>query len=272
MMRVEDTIEMILEERPDESREALKRRVQDKSDELGPTISMEAIAMIVALEIGIEFSIDRKMIGGLEEGMKGLSIKGVVKRIEEPRPFQRKRGGEGSVRGIIVGDSTGTIRLVLWDKQGDFVEEDLLDIGDTVLIDNAVVKAGYKESIELGLEKGGSVTILQRGEGGVEESDPEFIDLSTLEEGMYDVAVKGTILRVSDITSFSRKDKSVGKVINATIENETGSVKVTFWDDFAERMNGIEPGRTLTLTKGYTKVHEEKIEVHSSRKSSLQID
>jgi replication factor A1 len=71
-------------------------------------------------------------------------IAGIVRSTDDITVFDRDDGGEGQVRGIRIQDSTADIRCALW---GDHAEE-LLEIGDPVLLRNVEIKDGFQDDIE----------------------------------------------------------------------------------------------------------------------------
>jgi hypothetical protein len=53
--------------------------------------------------------------------------------------------------------------------------------------------------------------------------------------GQSDVSLRGLVLDTDSIRTFDRDDGSEGRVSNLTLGDETGRIRVTLWDDRADR-------------------------------------
>jgi replication factor A1 len=65
------------------------------------------------------------------------------------------------------------------------------------------------------------------GEGG------ELDNVADIEPGMEEVQFVAKVARVGDVREFERDEGEDGRVLNAELVDESGSVRVTFWDDRA---------------------------------------
>lgn len=74
-----------------------------------------------------------------------------VRQIVPTRPYNRKRGGQGTVARVVLGDATGEIDLVLWDEETNQVAGGPFQPGATLRLAGATVKAGFRGGLELGL-------------------------------------------------------------------------------------------------------------------------
>ncbi len=60
------------------------------------------------------------------------------------------------------------------------------------------------------------------------------------------------VVSISDVREFSRSDGSVGRVANIAVGDETGTIRVSLWDELADLVNEIEVGEHLQIG-GYAK-------------------
>ena len=148
----EQIINLILE-KSNISKEELEKRVNVKLKDLSDLISKEGAAHIIANELGIKLisiPISLKILDVLP-GMRliGLTVK--ILSIYETREFLRN-GKKSRVASILIGDETGTTRLVIWDETqinniANMKEGDILKIKGGYCKENN----GFKE-IHLGNE------------------------------------------------------------------------------------------------------------------------
>lgn len=75
-----------------------------------------------------------------------------VVEIEEPREFTNFRGN-GMVANAKVKDSSGEVKLTLWNEQIDQVE-----VGKTIIIENGWAKE-YRGELQIGAGKFGKITV-----------------------------------------------------------------------------------------------------------------
>ncbi len=61
------------------------------------------------------------------------------------------------------------------------------------------------------------------------------------------------VVSISDVREFSRSDGSKGRVANITVGDETGTIRVSLWDELADLVSEIEVGEHLQIG-GYAKV------------------
>ena len=94
----------------------LDSKIKAKIDKLSGLISKEGAAHIIANELGIklfEQASGRLKIRNILAGMRNVEIVGKVQQVFEVREFQTETRA-GKVGSFIVGDETGTIRVVIW--------------------------------------------------------------------------------------------------------------------------------------------------------------
>lgn len=125
----------------------IEGKIQDKMNQLAGLVSREGAAHIIANEHGVKLfdeETGRLKIQSLLPGMRNVEITGRVRDIFEARAFQSGTR-TGSVGSFVLGDETGTIRIVLWGSQTDRLKE--LDKGMVVKVQFAYVKdnQGRKE-------------------------------------------------------------------------------------------------------------------------------
>ena len=189
-------------------------------------------------EIEQEFS----QIGDLAE-QSDVAIKGVVIRLQDIRTFLRKSDNtEGRLRNFDVGDSTGSIRVTLWGddtalpiNKGDIVKI----IGGNVRYDEYTesgysMNTGFNTQITINPE---NLTIeeLDEFESIREQLRPVPIgQIEQIDDEGKEIDIVGRILSVNDVNEFQRDDGSVGEVRSVMFADESGKVRLSFWNERAK--------------------------------------
>jgi len=146
------------------SREEALRRIKEKVRELGGLIDDEAAALMIAKELGLNLpsrniELGKLKIGDLVEGLRKVEIIGRVLRVSPPLIY-KFRGDRSERAELILGDESGTIRVVLWPPLSNVVRSLKLGVGDAVKISGGVVRK-FREKLEVNLSKGSSLEILK---------------------------------------------------------------------------------------------------------------
>jgi len=184
--------------------EEIKQRIKAKLEELSGLISEEGAAHIVANELGVKLlePAGELTIKDLLAGMRSVDIIGKVKNVYEVRNFSTERRS-GKVGSIIIADTTGTIRVVLWNDQADAIND--LTPGDTVKIKGAYVRNNQGR---LELHLGDNAKIYKNPEGvtvDIDISQPppaQEKHIAELTEQDNNVAITATIVQVFDPRFF----------------------------------------------------------------------
>lgn len=86
---------------------------------------------------------------------------------------------------------------------------------------------------------------------GISVVKQERLDIAHVIPGMQNVDVIGKITKISPVREFST-ERGSGRVANMTIADETGSVRISLWNDEIKSLEGIEVG-DVVRARGYVK-------------------
>lgn len=143
----------------------IEERIQKKLKQLSGLISREGAAHIIANELNVKVFSDitkkKYKINEIPVGLRNIGISGKVIKNYGVREFSTERRS-GKVGSLLVGDETGTIRLVFWDDSltnqiNDIKENDIVKVKGGYVRENQ----GFKE-IHLG--NNSSLSINPEGE------------------------------------------------------------------------------------------------------------
>jgi replication factor A1 len=146
-----------------------------KLKKLEGLVSEEGAAYIVASELGVRLFKDlgsgAVKIGKILSGMRTLECVGKVVRAYPLVTFERKDKTQGKVASVLIGDETGKIRIVLWDKRAELVDTGKIKEGDIVKVRDAYSKESNLGGPEVHL---GRMSNLIINPEGVEVNVDEF--------------------------------------------------------------------------------------------------
>ena len=236
------------------SAEEFREAVEAKVEQMGGLADEETAAMLVAHELGDD---EVGSVADIEAGMAEVNFLAKVLSVGELRTFERDGPDdeEGKVINVEAADETGTVRLAFWDGEAEAVSEGQLDVGDVLKI-NGRPKEGYN-GLEVSVDR---AEVDEETEIDVDPGGEARIETLTL--GQSDVTLTGLVLGTDDVRTFDRDDGSEGKVANLTLGDETGRVRVTLWDDRADRATEIDPGTAVEVVDGYVREREGDLELH----------
>ena len=189
-----------------------------------------------------EITQDFTPIGDVSE-MKNVSIKGIVSKLQDVKTFTRKSDNtEGKLRNFDVRDATDEIRVTVWGddtdlpiNKGDIVKV----IGGDVRFDD-YTKTGYSMNTNFNTQitinpQNLSVEELDEFENLKNELHPVPIgEIYEIDDDGVEIDIVGRLLSVNDINEFARDDGSVGLLKSALFADESGKVRLSFWDEKAK--------------------------------------
>ncbi len=199
MVSLEDLLTQLIKQ-TNQPKDKLEELVKKKQDDLMGLVSLEGAAYLVARDLGINLphGKDRRLeIKNIVTGMRNVNVVGRVFKVTNLVQFKKKDGTDGKVVNIFVGDSTGSVRVPLWNEQTQLVVDNLVKVGDPVEVVNGMAKENIYGEIEISLGKYGSVN---HAEGAELPSVRELINgtaKGSAKDGQEDTGERaGTIVDV----------------------------------------------------------------------------
>ena len=244
----------------DVSLEEFREAVEAKVEQMGGLADEETAAMLVAHEVG------ESEVGGIadiEPGMEEAKFVAKVLSIGEKRTFERDGEDEdGQVVNVEVADETGSVRAAFWDDHAEAAIEELEE-GQVLRI-----KGRPKEGFS-----GVEVSVNDVEPDDDTEVDVQITDTYTVEDlslGRSDVTLVGLLLDTDSVRTFDRDDGSEGKVSNLVLGDSSGRVRVTLWDEQADRATELEAGETVEVIDGYVKERDGQLELHVGNRGAVE--
>ena len=210
--------------------EEFQRRVDSKIEECGDLVDEPTAAMMVIGELGRQ----HVKIKGLSGKSSLFSFFGKVVDKTEPKEFDRADGEKGWVATLLLGDETGTTRVVLWDEKAGAAVD--VAIGDVLEIIGRHPGKSTKEIYALAIRQASceiSCAMPAQGTGASSFSD-EPVDLDAL------------VISVNEPRSFTRRDGTTSEMVEAVIGDDKGSARLVAW--VPELLCEIAPGTTVHIS------------------------
>lgn len=249
------------------SKEDFMQRVQEKVESMGGLCDEPMAAMLVANELGFsDVGRDSVKVENITAESGQINLLAKVVSVFDTKEFTRNDGTIGRVGNIIVGDETGKIKVTLWDNMADLIKAGKIRIGQTLQI-SGYAKQGYS-GVEINVGNNG---VLAESEEEIEVT-ASTQKIKDIKDGMGDLNLTGKILEISEIRTFQRKDGNCGKVGNLLLGDDTGTVRVTLWDDKTEFLNDVEYGDTVELVNAYARENAftQKVELQVGNRSIIK--
>jgi len=214
-------------------------------------------------------SAEKKLrVSDLKPDQASISLEARVLRVYPPRNYSG-----GTLSSLIVGDKSGTIRLVLWDERSGKANE--LSRNDVVLVQNAYVRANMNEEVEVHVGKYGAVKKVE----GSKVPTAEDIELAytpaktvaELEPSEERVRVSARIVDLDEERSIfymtcpscngkvqnlggawfcdacGDVDPTPNLVVSAVLEDGSGTIRGVFFRDNAEKILGLDAEAAMNL-------------------------
>lgn len=198
-----DDIINIIKTKSNVTEEEINTRIEKKLKQLSGLISREGAAHIIANELGVKLFdqyTGKVQIKNILPGMRDVETVGKVQQTFDVREFQTENRS-GKVGNFILGDETGTIRVVIWGNQAD----DIKNLNKDTLVK---IKSGYirenQGRKEIHLNDRSKLIINPPGEkiGEVKPFTVKRKKINDLQENDENIELLGTIVQVFEPRFF----------------------------------------------------------------------
>jgi len=249
--------------------EEFEAAVHDKVEQMGGLADEETAAMLIAHELEDE---EVSGVADIEPGMDEVKFLAKVVGVGDLRTFEREGDGdgdsddaadEGRVINVEVADETGQVRISFWDRMAQSVADGELEVGDVLRIKGRP-QEGYS-GVEVSVDQ---AEVDEDAEVDVQVQDTYRVDDLSL--GLSDVNLRGRVLATDSVRTFDRDDGSEGRVSNLTLGDETGRVRITLWDEKADRAEELDAGVSVEVVDGYVRERDGDLELHVGSRGAVE--
>jgi len=176
------------------------------------------------------------------KGDMEVNVVARIIRIPRIRSFDRN-GRDGKVVSLKLQDESGTMQFTLWNKDTSLIDDLDLKEGNAIKIIGAQSRVRNSE-ISLSHSWIGRIV---KGDFDVPEYQENILKLGDAHE-MRNVTLIGLVSKVYDTITFERDDGSTGNVKSLELEDDTGAIRVTLWNEDTE--TEIKKGDIMKIIGG----------------------
>jgi replication factor A1 len=266
------------------SESEINGKIDSKMKQLSGLISKEGAAHIVANELGIKLFdtfTGKLQIKNILAGLRNVETVGKVLQTYELREFTTN-DRQGKIASLVIGDETGTIRVVMWGDQADNIKN--ISKGTILKIIGSYVKDN-NGTIELHLNDRSKLLINPEGENvkEIKQNNTERKSINQLTENDSSVEILGTIVQIFDPRFFeicpqcSKRTKNVegafscpehnniepdySYVLNLIVDDGTENIRTVFFRDSMEKLINLNKEKILVYKDNPEKFEDIKTEL-----------
>jgi replication factor A1 len=183
--------------------------------------------------------------------------------------FSRRDGSEGRVTRIVLEEGGGRINLVLWDDKVDEIKN--VDTGTRLQVVGVNARSREDGNIEAHTNYG---TVIEALEWGVQPSEPvsHWTKIADLKEGGRNINVVARVSKIGELREFTRREGTTGRVVSVLLEDETGTIRLSLWDEDVNLTNEFEAGSILSVENGYTRLSMGYLGLNAGQNSRISIN
>jgi replication factor A1 len=291
--------------------EELEKELKRKANEYGGFMSEEAILFLIAKENGIninspdleseeykEYNENREEIdydeftiniSDLEEGMQQIVLIGKILKVFPPREFIRKDSSMGRVGSFYIADTTGKMKIVVWNEKTELMNNEYFTIDQLIRIIGGFSKSNKDGVLEVHLGKKGEIILAPQDISKKKREELNVIILKEIElekqrkndMQLYDLISRYSFIKkaqgnikVENFREIVNKNGEKTFLLKCIFSDNSMSIRLVVWGMNAVRMfKLVQDGDYVVfqnLAVKENKYTNEK-ELVYTQKSSLEI-
>ena len=268
-MTTQDIIKKIIEKNPEVNQEQILEKLQAEKSKNGGLLGDETLLRLIAAKYGVEVEQNTIHNNGtlltshLFAGLNDVTVAGRLIAVFPARTFEGEKPGKFAT--LMVADSEGILRVVLWNDKADLVERGELNVGQAVRLLHGYTRQDRYGKVELHLGGKSQIEFEPQEKASEYPTIDKFATkISALSKTVGNANLSGTVKAVLGSKKFTRSDQSDGTVMRFTLMDDSGEVTVVAWNEKAQELEkNLKANACLQL--GNAKVKETQnggIEVH----------
>jgi len=174
-----------------------------------------------------------------------ISTKGLIINVNPLHEFSRENGSKGKVRDITISDSTGIIRVVLWDDKTQLVNEN--DINKIIPIINGFTRKGRYSDIEIHCGNQTRVDVESRDSNSVSQYQIDFTNIKDVTDEMKEAHILGIVSDLSPIQDIKTKEDEIIQLRNLRVEDQSGTIRITCWRENITKISDVSIGDSIEI-------------------------
>ncbi|MFX1493292.1 MAG: DUF2240 family protein [Promethearchaeota archaeon] len=263
------------------TRSEIHNKVEEKKSELKGLISDEGALFLIAKEFGVDVSSENTdlikdieiNISDISLNMKNITLIGRIKEIYSVYEFNKENQEKGYVGSFLLYDTTGEIRIVLWDDHVNMFTNENFKKNELVKILNGYTKES-RYGIELHLGRLGKI-VLSPDDIDYKKYPKvknEFLEINKINDKLKSISTEGKVLRKFPTKNFTKNSGEIGSVESIILMDSTGTIRVTFWNEDITKINDFEQGDYVSITNLRPRANNKEpnlIDLHATRNTNV---
>jgi replication factor A1 len=268
-MTTQEIIDKILAKNPEISQQQILQQLQAEKSRTGGLLGDETLLRLIAARYGVEVQQNTIHNNGtlstsrLFTGLNDVTVAGKLIAVFPARTFEGEKPGKFAT--IMIADSDGILRVVLWNDKADLVERGELKVGQAVRLLHGYTRQDRYAKVELHLGSKSQIELEPQEKASEYPSIDKFATkIGSLNKTSGNAHLSGTVKSVLGLKNFTRNDQTDGTVLRFTLADDSGEVTVVAWNEKAQELEKNLKANTC-LQLGNAKVKETPngtIEVH----------
>ena len=244
----------LLQQRPELTRADALRRIEEKKRTVGAGyLTDQGALFLVAGEMGVslrkEGASSDLTIKDLYIGANDVTVVARVLALYPESNFNKKDGGQGKYRRLVLFDGRDSVRLTVWEEGLEQVAKLGLGVDTLVRVASAYVKQGLDGKPNLNLGRRGRMELLtdERLARKLPSIATLIQQLPALTKEDQFVAVEGVVSSEPRYSEFVRSDGSEGSLFQFGIASGGGKeTRVVVWSPSAQPQ--LKRGQKVRIT------------------------
>ncbi|HLC20135.1 MAG TPA: OB-fold nucleic acid binding domain-containing protein [Candidatus Nanoarchaeia archaeon] len=93
------------------------------------------------------------------------------------------------------------------------------------------------------------------------------MNINEIQPRMGNIELTATVVEKADVRTFEKFGKQ-GRVCNATLQDDTGKVSLTLWNDDVDKVN---TGDTVKITNGWANEYQGEVQLSTGKFGTLEV-
>ena len=244
----------LLQQKPELTRDGALKRVEEKKKTVGAGyLTDQGALFLVAGELGVSLRKDGASsdltIKDVYIGANDITVVARVLAVYPESTFNKKEGGVGKYRRLVLFDGKDSVRLTVWEEGLEQVAKLGLQVDTPVRVANAYVKQGLDGKPNLNLGKRGRMELL--ADEKLIAKLPSIAALiqklpAPTKEEQY-LAVEGVVSSEPRYSEFVRSDGSEGSLFQFGLSRDGGKeTRIVIWSPAAQPQ--LKRGQKVQIT------------------------
>ena len=240
-MPVEQLISQIVSKCPGTSREQVLKALEEEKLRTAGLIADSTLLRMVAHKLGIDILPEKVPLRTLSTRvlvpkLNDVTISGRIIATYPTKTFEGNKPGKFA--SLIIADKDGSLRVMLWNDKADLVGSEVLKTGQIARFSHAYTREDRNCKTELHLGERSNIEV--NPQDLEERNYPSLEEITTrvsqITDAHQNVHLSGRVKNTFGLSTFTRQDQTMGKVLRFTLTDETSDITVVAWSEKAEEL------------------------------------